>query len=156
MRELDSAGAGRADSAAVLGTGSLTRAGTVPGAAAPTGAQFAIGLATLVLLAAAMPVLVVIGAEWTFTRQGLLLLLLVLALVQAFRGGADRADHGALAMYAGLVVVLTWLMGIPVSTGGLWSTGAGQCQDVHPVQGDVGDRYAVPAGVHADVGGAPR
>lgn len=57
----------------------------------------------------------VIGAAWTFTHQGLLLLLLILAVVQAFRPAAERPDHGALATYAGLVVVLTWLMGIPVA-----------------------------------------
>lgn len=61
----------------------------------------------------------VIGAAWMLTHQGLLLLLLILAIVQAFRPAAERPDHGALAMYTGLVAVLTWLMGIPVATAGL-------------------------------------
>jgi len=61
----------------------------------------------------------VIGAAWWFTHQGLLLLLLVLAVVQAIRRGPDEPDNGALAMYAGLVAVLSWLMTIPVVTTGL-------------------------------------
>ncbi len=61
----------------------------------------------------------VIGGAWMFTHQGLLLLLLILAIVQAFRPAAERPDNGALAMYSGLIIVLTWLMGIPVATAGL-------------------------------------
>jgi Zn-dependent protease len=60
----------------------------------------------------------VIGGAWMLTHQGLLLLLLILAVVQAFRSGAREPDSGALATYAGLVVVLTWLMGIPVAGAG--------------------------------------
>ena len=61
---------------------------------------------------------IVIGGAWTITHQGILLLLLALAVVQAFGQAAEEPDNGALAMYCGLVVVLTWLMGIPVSTAG--------------------------------------
>jgi Zn-dependent protease len=57
-----------------------------------------------------------IGAAWWFTHQGLLLLLLILAVVQALRPGPEEPDNGALAMYAGLVAVLSWLMTIPVVT----------------------------------------
>lgn len=56
-----------------------------------------------------------VGGVWVVAHQGLLLLLLILAVVQAFRPAAPRADHGALATYAGLVVALTWLMSIPVT-----------------------------------------
>lgn len=61
----------------------------------------------------------VIGGAWMFTHQGLVLLLLILAILQAFRPAATEPDHGALTMYAGLVVVLTWLMSIPVAAAGL-------------------------------------
>lgn len=63
----------------------------------------------------------VIGGAWMFTHQGLLLLVLILAIVQAFRAAPDRPDNGALAIYVGLVVVLTWLMAIPVVTAGAHS-----------------------------------
>ena len=59
----------------------------------------------------------VIGGAWMFTHEGLLLLLLILAVVQALGQAAERPDHEALWMYAGLVAVLTWLTGVPVATG---------------------------------------
>jgi Zn-dependent protease len=58
----------------------------------------------------------VVGGAWMLTHQGLLLLLLILAIVQAFRPGPEEPDNGALATYGGLVAVLTWLMAIPVGT----------------------------------------
>jgi len=59
----------------------------------------------------------VIAGVWAVSHQGLLVLLLILAVVQAMRGGAEREDQGALAMYAGLIVVLGWLSTIPVAAG---------------------------------------
>jgi Zn-dependent protease len=61
----------------------------------------------------------VIGAAWAFTREGLLILLLIAAAFWLFvpRRAEDEAGEGdgvALAQYAGLVVILSALCLIPV------------------------------------------
>jgi Zn-dependent protease len=59
----------------------------------------------------------VIGLAWMYSQQGILVLLLILAVAQVFSRAPSEPDTGALGMYAALVIVLTWLMSIPVATG---------------------------------------
>jgi Zn-dependent protease len=60
----------------------------------------------------------VIAGAWMLSQQGILILLLIMAVVQAFGRGADEPDNGALFTYAGLIIVLSWLSVIPVVTTG--------------------------------------
>jgi Zn-dependent protease len=58
----------------------------------------------------------VIGGVWSVSHQGMLLLLLVLAVFQAFQPGPEDPDYEALGTYAGLVIALAWLSSIKVVT----------------------------------------
>lgn len=63
---------------------------------------------------------VVIGAAWAVSTEGLLVLLLLGAILAAWGGQpAERADWRALVEYGGLVIVLTALTRIPVSVAAL-------------------------------------
>lgn len=59
----------------------------------------------------------VIGLAWWYSRQGILVLLLIMAGVQVFSKAPEEADNGTLATYAALIVALTWLSSIQVATG---------------------------------------
>jgi len=52
---------------------------------------------------------VVVGLAWAYTSQGLLAIILVLAIWQAFAKAPSEPDYGALGTYAGLIVVISWL-----------------------------------------------
>jgi hypothetical protein len=56
----------------------------------------------------------VIGGAWSVSHQGILLLLLILAVFQAFQGRPEDPDHEALGTYAALVIALAWLSSIKV------------------------------------------
>lgn len=58
----------------------------------------------------------VIGLAWWQFREGMLALLLILAVWQVFSNAPEEPDNGALGMYAALVLVLSWLSTIPVAT----------------------------------------
>ncbi len=51
-----------------------------------------------------------LGAAWLLTREGLLVGLGAVAVIQAFRDAPDEGDNGALALYGGLVAALTALV----------------------------------------------
>ena len=58
---------------------------------------------------------VVLLVTWYFRHEGLLVLLGIAGAFQALAKGApEESDNGALAVYAGLIVVLSWLTAIPV------------------------------------------
>ena len=60
----------------------------------------------------------VVAVTWYFRHEGLLVLLGIAGALQALAKGAPReSDNGALALFAGLIVVLGWLTAIPVPHG---------------------------------------
>ena len=59
----------------------------------------------------------VILVTWYFRPEGMLILVGLAAAFQGFaRGAPAESDNGVLAVYSGLIVVLSWLTTIPVPT----------------------------------------
>lgn len=58
-----------------------------------------------------------IAAAWFLSRESLLVLLLIAAMIRAFGTKLpDRSDHAVLAQYCALVLVLAWMTTISVAT----------------------------------------
>lgn len=60
-------------------------------------------------------VAVAIGLAWYFSREGLLLLLLVVALYRSFKADVAKSDTRTLVEFLGLIATLTALAALPVS-----------------------------------------
>ena len=59
--------------------------------------------------------MVIALVSWYFRHERTLVLIGLAGLFQALaKNPAEESDNGALALYAGLVVILGWLTGVPV------------------------------------------
>lgn len=61
-------------------------------------------------------VAVALAAAWWFTREGLLVLLLLVAVVRSFKSDARSTDKRTLVEFVGLIAALSALAAIPVAT----------------------------------------